>query len=114
MKNLLVVTSLVEASTGLALLLVPAWVGQLLLGEALAGPAAQMARVAGIALIALSIACWPGTPRQGMLVYNAAATLYLSFLGLTGAAHGSLLWPAVALHALFTGLLLRGLFTSAR
>ena len=37
------------------------------------------ARVTGIALIALGVACWPGrTALCGMLIYSAAVTLYLS------------------------------------
>ena len=76
-------------------------VGRLLLGEQLAGVAIPVARVAGIALIALGIACWPGPPLLGMVTYGALVTLYLAYLGLTGA----LLWPAVILHALLTALL---------
>ena len=68
-----------------------------------------VARVAGIALVGLGLACWPGPPRIGMLTYSVAVTLYLAYLGLTGAATGVLLWPAVALHALLSvALALRG------
>lgn len=94
-----------EAATGLALLLVPALVGQLLLGEALAGIAVPVARVAGIALIGLGVACWPGPPRLGMLIYSAAVTLYLGYLGFAAGLGGVLLWPAVVLHAVLTALL---------
>jgi hypothetical protein len=45
-----------EAGTGLALLIVPSLVGRLLLGEELTGIAIPVARVAGIALIALGVA----------------------------------------------------------
>jgi hypothetical protein len=47
-----------EVATGLALLIVPSLVGQLLLGEVLTDIAIPVARVAGIALVALGIACW--------------------------------------------------------
>jgi hypothetical protein len=90
----------------LALLLVPSNVGRLLLGEELAGVAISVARVAGIALIALGIACWPGPPRLGMLTYSAGATLYLAWLGFAGLT-GVLLWPAVAVHAVLSILLAR-------
>jgi len=66
-----------------------------------------VARVAGIALIALGIACWPGTPWAGMSTYSAAVTLYLAYLGVTGGSSGVLLWPAVVLHFVLTVLLLR-------
>jgi hypothetical protein len=51
-----------EAVTGLALLIAPSLVGQLLLGEQRSGVAIPVARVSGIALTALGIACWPGPP----------------------------------------------------
>jgi len=103
---MLVFAAVSEAATGLALLIVPSLVGQWLLGAELTGVAATVARVAGIALIALGIACWPGTPRAGMLTYSAAVALYLAYLGVTGGASGVLLWPAVALHLVLTVLLM--------
>lgn len=96
-----------EGLTGLALLLLPSTVGQLLLGAELTGIAATVARVAGIALIALALACWPGPPLLGMLLYSAAITLYLAWLGWSGGASGILLWPAVLLHLVLTVLLAR-------
>jgi hypothetical protein len=91
----------------LALLIAPSLVGQLLLGEQLAGVAIPVARVSGIALIALGIACWPGPPLFGMLTYSALATLYLAYLGFAGGLTGILLWPVVVLHAILTALLTR-------
>ena len=107
MKRALTFAAVCEIATGLALLIAPSLVGQLLLGEELAGIAIPVARVAGIALIALGIACWPGPPRLGMLTYGAAVTLYLAYLGLAGGLTGVLLWPAVVLHAILTALLFR-------
>ena len=49
MKKVLVVAAVAEAATGMALLIVPSLVGQLLLGENLTGLAIPVARVAGIA-----------------------------------------------------------------
>ena len=40
-------------------MIAPSLVGRLLLGEELTGIAIPVARVAGIALIALGVACWP-------------------------------------------------------
>lgn len=93
-KGALVLAAAAEAATGLALLLVPSLVGQLLLGTELAGTAAIVARITGIALIALGLACWPGPPRLGMLAYSAAVALYFAYLGLGGGAGGVLLWLA--------------------
>jgi hypothetical protein len=105
MKKVLVLAAVGEALTGLALLLVPSMVGQLLFGTELTGIAMTIARVAGIALIGLGVACWPGPPRVGMLTYSAAVTLYLAFLGFAGDLTGILLWPAVILHVILTALL---------
>ncbi|MBL8376118.1 hypothetical protein [Accumulibacter sp.] len=107
MKRALIFAAVGEASTGLALLIVPGLVGRLLLGEELTGMAIPVARVAGIALIALGVACWPGTPLLGMLTYSAAVTLYLAYVGFTGGSTGILLWPAVVLHVILTVLLAR-------
>jgi hypothetical protein len=105
MRNVSIAASVVELATGVALLIVPALAGQLLFGEPLAGIALPVARVAGIALIALGIACWPGPPRLAMLAYNAAVAAYLAWLGLAGGLSGILLWPAVVLHTILTVLL---------
>ena len=107
MKRVLIFAAIGEAGTGLALLLFPSLVGLLLLGKELAGIAIPVARVAGIALIALGITCWPGTPLVGMLTYSAAVTLYLAYVGFAGDLTGILLWPAVVLHVILTALLIR-------
>ena len=106
MKLLLTLTAVLEAATGLALLVVPALVGRLLLGADLSGVAVVVGRVAGIALLSLGIACWPGRDTTGnkspalwgMLTYNALATLIFFYLILGGQFVGPLLWPAAILH----------------
>lgn len=107
MKKVLIFAAVGELLTGLALAIVPSLVGWALLGEELAGAASQVARVAGIALIGLSVACWPGPPLVGMLTYSALVALLLGYLGFAGAATGVLLWPAVILHVILTALLAR-------
>lgn len=106
MRLVLLLTGVAESATGLALLVVPSRVVRLLLGEELAGVAGTVARVLGIALIGLGVACWPGPPRLGMAIYGGGVALYLGWLGATGGPSGILLWPAVVLHALVTVLLL--------
>jgi hypothetical protein len=103
MKNALTFAGIAEVATGLSLLIAPSLVVHSLLGEQLTG-VMPVARVAGIALIALGIACWPGPPLVGMLTYSALVTLYLAYLGFAGLS-GILLWPAVVLHAILTALL---------
>ena len=112
MKKPLIIAAVAETATGLALLIVPSLVGQLLLGEELTGITIPVARVAGIALIALGIACWPGPPLVGMLIYGAVVTLYLAYLGFAVGLTGAFLWPAVALHAFLSILLGRAWLTT--
>jgi hypothetical protein len=107
MKNALTFAAVAEAATGFALLIAPSLVVQLLLGEQLTGVAIPVARVAGIILIGLGIACWPGPPLAGMLTYSALITLYLAYLGFADGLTGVLLWPLVALHLIVTALLTR-------
>lgn len=107
MKSALAFAAIGEAVTGLALLIAPSLVCQLLLGEQLAGVAIPVARVAGIALIALAIACWPGPPLLGMLAYSGMAASYLAYVGFLVGSIGALLWPAVILHVILTALLTR-------
>jgi hypothetical protein len=104
-RKVLVFAALSEAATGVASLIVPSLIGQVLLGAELTGAARTVARVTGIALIALRVACWPGPQRVGMLTYSAAVTLYLAYVGFTGGVTGMLLWPAVVLHGILTARL---------
>ena len=109
MKKVLILAAAGEALTGLALLLVPSFVGRLLLGENLTGTGMVSGRVAGIALVALAVACWPGPPVAGMLTYVAAVALYLAYVGVVVGLTGIFLWPAVVLHLVLTALLARAL-----
>ena len=109
MNPALVFAAIGETLTGAALLIIPAWIGRLLFGVELTDVAAIAGRVAGIALVALGIACWPGTQLIGMLTYSAGITLYLAYVGLAGGLTGILLWPVVVLHLILTALLMRAL-----
>jgi hypothetical protein len=106
MRRVLVLAAVGEAATGVALLMLPSLVGQLLFGGELTGIAMPVARVTGIALVALGVACFPageaGLGLSGLLTYSLLATLYLVCLGLGGEWVGSLLWPAAAVHATLT------------
>ena len=110
MKELLVFAALLEALTGLALLAYPPLVIRLLFNSNIAGAGALMSHLAGISLIALAMACWPDRdtlrPFCGMLIYGVLAALFLVYVGVTGRV-GILLWPAVALHAALSLLLVR-------
>jgi hypothetical protein len=115
MKQSLALTAIIEAATGVALIVVPSLVGQLLFGAEFTGVANPAARVTGIALLALGVGCWPGsTAFCGMLTYSALVTLYLLYLAIDGEWVGPLLWPVVALHGILTTLLARAWFQSRK
>jgi hypothetical protein len=107
MKITLLFTAIFEVATGAALLIVPSLVGLLLFGVPLTGMAIIVARVTGLALLGLGVACWSGTPLLGMLIYSATVMLYLAFVGIVDGFSGLLLWPAVVVHAILTALLAR-------
>ena len=108
MKQSLTLAAVIEVATGMALLIVPSLVGRLLFGEEFTGIVIPVARVLGIALLALGVGCWPGsTALCGMLTYSALVTLYLLCLAIRGEWVGPLLWPVVALHGILSALLAR-------
>ena len=106
LTKILAFAAAVEICTGLALMIIPAIVATLLLGEDLSGAGALVGRLFGVALLALGLACWPprwraesGSPAfRGMLAYNALVAAYLFYVGAVASVIGLLLWPAVALH----------------
>lgn len=114
MKHVLTVAALGEIVTGVALLFAPSFIAPLLLGGPLDDVALPVARVAGLALIGLGIACWPGPPSAGMLVYSTAVAAYLAWLGFTGGATGRLLWQVVILHLILAAPLMGSVARSAR
>jgi hypothetical protein len=107
MNKPLAFAALAEAATGVALIVAPSLVGRLLLGTELSGVDVVVGRVAGISLLSLGFACWPGKePTRaalcGMATYGLLVTLYLFYLGIRGEWVGPLLWPAVVLHAVLS------------
>jgi hypothetical protein len=112
-KALLTFAAIGEAATGLALVVAPALVVQLLLGQDLVGVGVSVARVAGIALVGLGVALRPGPPLLGMLIYSTAVALYLAYVSISGVS-GLLLWPVVALHAILSVLLGWSWFSGAQ
>ena len=108
-KSLLSVTGALEAATGLALLVMPSVVVELLLGSSpgtLSG--VTVSRVAGVALFALGVVCWlaredaASRAAKGlvaaMLLYNIAVAAVLAHAGLVSGLVGIGLWPGIVLH----------------
>jgi hypothetical protein len=118
MKKVLILSAVSEAALGLVLLVYPPIVVRLFLDAEIAGTGIVMGRLAGIALIALGVACWPGSATAqalwGMLTYSALATLYMAYLGIGGEWVGVLLWPATVIHAILTTLLVRAWLNNQR
>ena len=92
-KNLLTITAVIEAGTGLGLVASPSLVVTLLLGSSLDAPVPlTIARLAGSAILALGVACWLGRwDRQtraakelvgSMMFYNAAVATVLLYSGI--------------------------------
>ncbi len=109
MKRLLTLTAAIEAATGVALLLAPSMVVELLLDAALETSAAiALGRLAGAALLTIGVACWiarddtRGRAGRGlvaaMVLYNVGAVIILGAAGISSRPVGIALWPAVVLH----------------
>lgn len=106
LRKTLAFAAVVEAGTGLALMIDPTIVVSLLLGAEVSGAGTTLGRCFGIALLALGLACWPsrkgaesGSPAlRAMWIYNVLIATYLAALGTVRHLGGLLLWPAVALH----------------
>jgi hypothetical protein len=110
MKPLLVVTALIEAGAGVALLCCPSATVALLFGSGLDTSAAvALGRVAGAALLSFGVACWrarydaQSCAARGlvsaMVLYNLGAASILAFAGFGSGQAGIALWPVVVLHA---------------
>jgi putative effector of murein hydrolase LrgA (UPF0299 family) len=108
-KYLFVVTAVVEAGTGMALVLQPSVPVALLLGSPLSMTAeVTLGRIAGAALLSLGLACWLARNDEhsraatglivSMLLYNTAAVAVLAYTGVVSQRVGVALWPGVLLH----------------
>ena len=110
----IVFAAMVEAvATGVLLIISPSLFASLILGSEPGEPGRALGRIAGIAMLGLGLACWPREaaaagsspgPRV-LLLYNLLATAYLLYLATGGRFAGILLWPAIALHALLSALI---------
>jgi hypothetical protein len=119
-KNLLTLEAVIEVGAGLGMVVLPSLLVTLLLGSSLDTPVAlTVARVAGVALLALGIACWLGRhdgqsrAARGLLgamvVYNAGVFMVLAYAGIALGLSGIGLWPVVVVHAAMTVWCVMGL-----
>jgi hypothetical protein len=109
-KQLLSTMGAAEAATGLVAAVAPSLLVELLLGAAPSNAAGvTVSRVAGVAILALGVACWlaredpAGRAAKGlvaaMLLYNAALVAILVLGWTSQGLHGIALWPVVLAHA---------------
>jgi len=109
-RNLFIGTAVLEAGVGLALVALPSQLATILLGSSLdSAVALTIARVAGVALCALGLACWLARHDGGshaarglvtaLVLYNAAASMILLYAGVALGLSSVALWPTVLIHA---------------
>jgi hypothetical protein len=80
---------------GLALIMIPPIVARLLFGAELSLVGTAMSRVAGISLLDMGWACWPGIGASrsitALLNYSLLITVYLGYVGFVGKLVGAFL-----------------------
>ena len=110
----------IEILTGFALLIAPALVIELLLGEGLNFIGVAVARVLGIGLLSLGVSAWESsqqqiqfTSRMGVFTYNIGVAILLCMFGVQGEFTGVLLWPAAVLHGIIGMAMFRVISFSA-
>ena len=109
MKKLLITTAIIEFTTGLILVFFPTVIAALLSGSSPDSPSAlTVARVAGLALISLGIACWLSRNEKrgkavnglvtAMTVYNIGVIIVFIYSAISLGLSGIGLWPVVLVH----------------
>ena len=109
MRTLLSVMAFLEAIAGFALAASPSLLISLLIGSPLdTRSGSVVGRLAGAALLTLSLACWlartdqqsrvAAGPVAAMLFYNVAVATLLAYARLGLGLSGIGLWPTLALH----------------
>jgi len=125
MKRLLILTAVIEASAGLALLIAPSETVELLFGSTLAATmSADLVRLVGPALLTLGLANWIASRHAqspsalgvvaGMTLYNIGVAILLGAAGVWHRPAGVLLWPAVGLHLAMTVWCIWSVLTQGR
>jgi hypothetical protein len=104
----------------LALLVAPSTLVELLLGAAPGTPAGvTVSRVAGVAVLALGVACWFARDEAAnraakgviaaMLLYNLGVVAILGFAWTSSGRAGIVFWPVVLGHAVLAAWCVAGL-----
>jgi len=110
MKKPLIVMAAAETATGLGLLALPSLCARLILGAELeTAVAITLARVAGVALLTLGVACWRARDDtdsrattglvSAMSLYNAGVCAVLLYAAWVAKLSAVGLWPVAVAHA---------------
>ncbi len=119
-RRVLAASAVIEAMTGIGLVVLPQLLTRLLFGVEATGAGVATCGVAGVALMALAAACWPRGAEPiapncaGLLTYNGFCGVLLAGIGLQGELVGPLLWPAVAAHLAFAAVIIGVILVSSR
>ena len=107
-RQLLTIATMAECLAGLALMVTPDAGVRLLLGVEPGAVGSMVGRIAGVALLALGIACWGARSDSGggahtgtlraITTYNSGAGLLLLAFVATGKSTGVAVWIAGILH----------------
>jgi hypothetical protein len=112
-RNLMIVESLVEGSTGIFLIIFPAVLTTILFGSPVENPVSiTVARVGGVALVALAVACWLGRNDKAslavnglvnaLMLYNTAIAVLLLYAGFGLGLSNIVLWSVTMVHVLMS------------
>jgi hypothetical protein len=117
-KSVVTTAAWLEMVVGASLLTAPDYPCQLLFAATPEGLGIALARIGGLGLFALGIACLPSTATGsrrravfGLLVFNFGVAILLAWVGIATTFSGVLLWPTIVLHAIIAAALLAQLLT---
>jgi hypothetical protein len=112
-RNLMIVESVIEGFTGIFLIIFPAILTTILFDSPIDTPASiSVARVGGVALLALALACWLGrndtaSPAvnglvKALMLYNTAIAVLFLYAGFGLGLSGIVLWSVTVFHVLMS------------
>ncbi len=107
--SLFKVAAAFEILTGLGLLVLPAMVVALLLGDGLGPIGIAVTRILGIALCCFGLSAWEAdrlASRAALCAYNIVVAITLTAVGMESGNPGILLWPTAILHIVIGAIML--------
>jgi len=103
----------IEFLTGVTFLVAPMLLLGFLLSDGESQVGTVVARVLGVGLLSLGIACWESlrqnarlTTRIGLCTYNIGVAIVLTVVGASDTIGGPILWPVMAIHAIIGTMML--------